>query len=170
MNYLISCCFIGHRFIQNKKIIQPLKTLILDLIENKKVTEFYFGSKSEFNDLCYDLVSEFKPQYKNIKRICVTCKSECVVLANEKEKMQEIYNKILNNEKVREFEDEIKFDNVLKSGKLAYVKRNEEMIKISDYCIFYLDEHYIKPNKKSSGTKIAYEYAKRKNKNIILVN
>ncbi len=169
MSNYISCCFIGHRFIQNKKINQPLRTLILDLIENIKVTEFYFGTKSEFNDLCYDLVSELKQEFKDIKRICITCKSECVVLANDKDRMQEIYNKFLNGRKVCEFEEEIKFDNVLSAGKLSYIKRNEEMINLSDYCVFYLDELYINSNFKSSGTKIAYDYTKRKNKNIILI-
>ena len=45
-------------------------------------------------------------------------------------------------------------------------ERNFEMINKATFCIFYYDENYILP-KSNSGTKIAYEYAIKKKKQII---
>ena len=52
------------------------------------------------------------------------------------------------------------------AGKAVYVKRNYEMIRNSKCCIFYYDEQS-SPATRKSGTKIAFEYAVRKGKNII---
>ena len=46
-----------------------LKEIILHLIKNKRCTIFYFGGFSMFDDLCYEIVSEFKKTYSNITRI-----------------------------------------------------------------------------------------------------
>ena len=58
------------------------------------------------------------------------------------------------------------------------IKRNYEMIDNSKYCVVYFDKNYI-PSKKTttksttcnykynSGTKLAYEYAEKKNLQII---
>ncbi len=70
-----------------------------------------------------------------------------------------------------EFEHKTKYV----SGRASYVERNQAMINDSDYCIFYYDENY-KPEKRKhskrnsayyqpkSGTKLAYNYAKKNNK------
>ncbi len=164
-----SCCFIGHRFIEKNNIAGQVKNVIIDLIENKNVKTFYFGTKSEFNDLCYDVLSEVKNQYNNLQRICITCKSETVVLSNEKTKMQKLFNQYLNGKKARAFEQELKLESVLNAGRLSYIKRNEKLIDLSEYCVFYFDESYTAKTQEPSGTKIAYEYALRKNKTIILI-
>ena len=59
-----------------------------------------------------------------------------------------------------------------------YVERNQEMIDNSDFCIVYYRTEYKPPIKRNSirhladyqpksGTKIAYDYAKKKRKTII---
>ncbi len=48
------------------------------------------------------------------------------------------------------------------SNRLAYVKRNEELIDISNICVFYY-----KFNASHSGTAIALKYAKQHKKRII---
>ena len=69
-------------------------------------------------------------------------------------------------------------ENVVDAGKAAYVERNYHMIDKADLCIFYYDENYKPPLKPAtrgritrdqpkSGTKIAYEYAIRQQKEII---
>ena len=66
----------------------------------------------------------------------------------------------------------------INTGKAAYVERNYEMIDNSDYCVVYYDKDYIPPRRKNSkrdlieyqpmsGTKLAYDYAKKKNKKVI---
>ncbi|MBR2472235.1 MAG: hypothetical protein IKB55_06085 [Clostridia bacterium] len=60
-------------------------------------------------------------------------------------------------------------DHILKAGRASYVKRNYEMIDKSYFCIVYFDESYVPHSNKKSGTKIAYEYAVKKKKEIINV-
>ncbi len=164
-----SCCFIGHRVVEDKSVVEKLKPLIIDLIEKSRVKTFYFGSKSEFNDICHEAVSEIKQKYVDIERIGVVCKSESVVLAEDAKKMQRSLDVVLGEgtKKIQGFEAELRLESVEKSGRNSYIKRNEEMIKLSNYCVFYLSEKYTTQKKKSSGTKIAYEFAKKKDKYII---
>ena len=60
-------------------------------------------------------------------------------------------------------------------NKNLYIERNAKMIDDADICIFYYKENNIMPKNKfgvktNSGTKIALEYAKSKNKEIIIIN
>ena len=57
----------------------------------------------------------------------------------------------------------------INAGKYSYIRRNEEMIDKSDYCIFYYNPEYIKKRNvpTNSGTEIAYNYAKSLKKEII---
>ena len=61
MNIENTCCFIGHRTINET---EELKNEVCEIIENlilfQKVDTFLFGSKSKFNDLCFDVVSKMK--------------------------------------------------------------------------------------------------------------
>lgn len=46
-----SCCFFGHRRINaTPELTERLTHIIDNLIKEKDVNAFYFGSKSEFND------------------------------------------------------------------------------------------------------------------------
>ena len=56
---------------------------------------------------------------------------------------------------------------ITKAGKSIYIERNFEMIDKSKYCITYYDEFYQPPQKRKSGTKIAYEYAIKKKRTVI---
>ncbi len=70
--------------------------------------------------------------------------------------------------------DEFKIsERVKKAGKASYVERNQDMINDSDICVFFYKEEYkpeldnrYRPSGKS-GTHLAYDYAKKKGKNII---
>ena len=69
--YMKSCCFIGHRKIDiTEKIIVKIESIIENLIENG-VTTFYFGSKSQFNDLCLKIVTKLKGKYSNLYRVYI---------------------------------------------------------------------------------------------------
>ena len=83
----MNCCFIGHRKIEeSEKLINDLQLIIKDLIVNKGVSRFMFGSKSQFNDLCYDIVSELKNKYAHIVRIYVRSMYEIAKTLIESEK------------------------------------------------------------------------------------
>ena len=71
-------------------------------------------------------------------------------------------------------------DGVENAGVASYVERNQAMINSSDICVFYYDENYLPARRKQSrhalsdyqpksGTKIAFEYAVKKGKQIINV-
>ena len=65
-----TCCIIGHRTINET---EELKSKLIEIFENliteKQVHTFLFGSKSKFNDLCYQIVTNLKEKYNQIKRI-----------------------------------------------------------------------------------------------------
>ena len=67
-----TCCFFGHRKInETAELKNKLYEVIEDLIVNKKVDTFLFGSKSEFDELCHSVVTAMKEKYSYIKRIYV---------------------------------------------------------------------------------------------------
>ena len=164
-----SCSFIGHRkIIENNDLKQKIKACIEDLIINHNVQKFLFGSGSNFNVLCHLAVSELREKYSNVKRICYTCKSEACTLEIERQERERIYSNVLNREvHLLGFEEEFEHKTKYEAGRASYVERNQAMINDSDFCVFYYDKSYVPLTKTNSGTKIAYEYAVRKKKNVI---
>lgn len=167
-----SACFIGHRNIIITDILKnEIKNLIEYLITHHNVIYFLFGSKSEFNSLCHQIVAELKKKYKNIKQVFFTCKSEYCVKEYEKDKLEKLYLNIAKQDiNLLAYDEEFEHKTKYTAGKSSYIQRNKAMIDYSKFCIFYYDENYIvKPKsptakQSKSGTKIAYEYAKRKKK------
>lgn len=176
------CSFFGHRIIvPTDELKTKLKLLIEHLIVEMGVNTFLFGSRSNFYEVCHDVVSELKGKYSHIIRIVYTCKSEGCVLESESEKFKEFYSIIGREcEKILVMDKEVEFKNKYSAGKAGYIERNCAMIDDSNYCIFYYDQHYKLDFKKyskrcleyyrpRSGTATAFEYAKRKNKIIFNV-
>ncbi len=147
--------FIGHRNIEKtEQLILSLRENVERLI-NRGVTTFLFGSKSEFNKLSWEIVTELKEKYPFIKRVYVRSAYQDID-ENYKRYLLELY-------------EETYFAIKLKNaGKYSYVERNYEMIDNSTYCIFYYNKDY-NPllTSRKSGTKTAYEYAIKKKKEII---
>lgn len=178
----LTCCFIGHRKIKYSiELERKLTEFIEDLIVNKNVKSFLFGARSEFNQLCYDIVSKLQIKYKHIKMIAYLCKSEDVCLKENKERMERSYY-VVSGKKVRfnAYDEIYRDDKLINSGVASYVERNQLMIDKSYYCIFYYDDSFlpsIRKNKKrglnyqpKSGTKLALDYARQKKKNIVIIN
>lgn len=176
----MKCCFIGHRKINySKELEEKLEKIIENLIIEFNVFTFLFGSRSEFNDLCHKVVTKLKEKYPKVRRVMYTCKSESCTLENEREKFEQLISKFIgSNSELLGYEEECEFKTKYVSGRASYIERNQAMINESDYCIFYYDEFYNLPLKKiskqgksyykaNSGTKLAFNYAKRKNKKII---
>ena len=148
------CCFIGHREINlTDELKEKLRVVIERLITDESIDTFLFGSKSQFDDLCWDIVTEIKKKYPHIKRIFVRAEYPYI---------DESYKAYL----LGNYEDTYFPKSVLGAGKASYVKRNCEMIDNSRYCIVYYKEDYT-PKSRKSGTKIALTYAEKKKKNII---
>ena len=175
--------FIGHRKIQNSELLtEQIKQTVLNLIDEKQVDTFLFGSRSAFDELCLETVTEIKKLRPHIKRIYVRAAYPYIDSAYEAYLLKfydatYIPDKIEKAGKAAYVETYIP-DKIEKAGKAAYVERNEYMIDKADVCIFYYDENYrppLKPATKKrifsyqpkSGTKIAYDYAVSKQKEIL---
>ena len=142
-----TCCFFGHRKINvNDELISRLSETIENLITEKKVDTFLFGSKSEFDKLCLAVVTELKNKYPHIRRIYVRAEFPYI---------DEDYTAYL----LQSYDHTYYPERMINAGKAAYVERNYEMIDSSGYCIIYYDENYPLPK---SGTKIAHDYAIKK--------
>ena len=160
-----NCCFIGHRKINTSAVlIDKLTNVISDLIVNNNVKEFLFGSKSEFDDLCYKIVTQLKEKHPYIKRVYARANYDEI-------------DKKYQEHLLQYFEDSYCSEKVVNSGRLSYIKRNQDMIEKSDYCIFYYDSSYVPTVKKmsrhninvfqpNSGTRVAFEYALKKRKTV----
>ena len=153
------CCFLGHRTIEaSQKLKIDLSRIVTKLITEENVGTFLFGSKSQFNDLCYKTVSNLKEIYPFIRRVYIRA---------EFPDIDDDYKDFL----MQKYEDTYFPDCIYKSGKAVYVERNFLMIDKSDICVMYFKESYILQkngmSKRKSGTGIAYEYAFKKGKKII---
>ena len=149
-----TCCFFGHRTINETDELRTKITEAVErLITEEKVDTFLFGSKSRFNDLCLELVTELKEKYPHVNRIYV--RAEFPVINEE-------YKDYL----LKSYDDTYFPEKIIGSGSVAYVERNYEMINQSKYCIVYYDEQNA-PTIRKSGTKIALDYAIKKKKCII---
>ena len=149
------CCFIGHRtIIETDEMKKRLLNEIEMLIKDKNVDTFLFGSKSQFDSLCLDLVTRLKEKYSHIKRIYI--RAEYPVISEDFEKYL-----------LKSYDETYFPEKIIGAGKASYVKRNYEMIDKSNYCVFHYNENYT-PNHKS-GTKIALDYAVKHEKKIIFI-
>ena len=149
-----TCCFFGHREINETEVLKTkLMEIIEKLIVDENVDTFLFGSKSQFNSLCLELVTELKEKYPHIKRIYVRAEYPDI-------------NEQYTNYLLESYEDTYYPEHIRSSGRAAYVERNYEMIDNSHFCIVYYDESNA-PTTRKSGTKIALDYALKKQKHII---
>ena len=136
MEYNI-CCVFGHRKInETVELRTQLFTTIEGLIVENGVDTFLFGSKSHFNDLCYEIVSELKEKYHHIKRVYV--RAEFPVI-------DESYERYL----LSRYEDTYFPENLINAGRSVYVQRNYEMVDRSRYCLVYYDKSYTPRNRKT---------------------
>ena len=165
-----TACFFGHRKIATS---DELKAILYEEIENlitvDGIDTFLFGSKSQFDDLCYKIVSELKEKHPDIRRIYVRAESEFIEGEGSRayrEGLMEMY------------EDTYYPESASGAGKAVYVKRNQHMIDESSVCVVYYDKDYAPSRRKrsrrdltdyqpTSGTGVAYKYAERKKRRII---
>ncbi|MBO7208271.1 MAG: DUF1273 family protein [Clostridia bacterium] len=154
-SFLHTCCFFGHRKIdETEELKTNLYEITENLIVNEKVDTFLFGSKSNFDDLCHKIVTDLKEKYPYIKRIYVRAEYPYIT---------DWYREYL----LKSCEDTYFPEKIINAGRARYVERNCEMLDKSSFCVIYYDENYIPKKSKNSGTKIAYDYAKKKGVNVI---
>lgn len=173
-------CFIGHRTVTDTLQVKiRLTETVVNLIADGAET-FLFGSRSDFDTLCWEVVSELKKQYTNIKRISHNAPHETAFTSIEERQLYEqIYLQLTGNEvHFKDYDYAVNSQKCINSTKNTYIMRNQEMIDKSDVCVFYYNKDYLPPKRKQSkrhvlsyqpqsGTAIALTYAKQKKKKII---
>lgn len=152
-----TCCFLGHRTIkETEELKERLYEIVERLIVENLVDTFLFGSKSRFNSLCLSIVTKIKEKYPHIKRVYVRAEFPYI---------NEEYKSYL----LKSYEDTYYPEQIIGSGKAVYLKRNQEMINKSFYCIFYFNEECF-PKNRRSGTKAALDYAIKKRREIFTMS
>ena len=126
--YKNTCCFLGHRKInETEELKSNLTEIIEKLVVVEKVDTFLFGSKSQFNILCLELVTAIKEKHPHIKRVYVRAEYPYIT--------EQYRTYLLEN-----YEDTYYPEKIMNSGKAAYVERNFDMIDSSHYCVVYYAE------------------------------
>lgn len=155
-----SCCFIGHRKIERSLKLEEKLYKEIEKLINGGIHTFMFGSRSDFDSLCYEIVTDLKKKPKgdgpvlerDIKRIYVRAEYPYI--------NQDYYDYLLKS-----YEETYYPEKILNAGRAVYVERNQFMIDMSLVCVFYYNDTINYKGK--SGTEIAYKYAVKKHKRII---
>ena len=148
MNEEKICSFFGHRNVEITDELFAKTTAEIEKSVDFGCRIFYFGGFSDFDALCYKIVTQIKERKPNIKRVfCVP--QEKYLRKNAPYFKREDYDEIIYLEP--------SFEGWYKS---IYF-RNCAMIDKSDFIIFYVE------NRKNSGAYKAYQYAIKKKRNVI---
>ena len=150
-----TCCFIGHRTV---KVTEELKKRLIEIIEElitkENVDTFLFGSKSQFNSLCLDILTSLKKKHPHVKRVYV--RAEFMNISKD-------YKAYL----LEDYEDTYYPEGIIGAGRAVYIKRNYEMIKSSRFCVIYYDSTV--STKRKSGSKVVLDYALKLHRDIFLL-
>lgn len=112
------CALFGHRDAP-EAIKEALRTVLIDLIENKNVNIFYVGNNGAFDRMARKLLKEFKEKYKI---------DYYVALAYIPQKAGD-----------NDYTDSIYFDELnTKPWKVRIIERNKLMIEKSDVVVTYV--------------------------------
>lgn len=148
------CSVFGHSKIEEDvdHLKSKLNEVFINLIEEKGVGIFFFGGFGDFDHLCWEVVTELIKKYPFVKR--VYCLEDVRYLRPRKRP------KYLKDE---DYEDFIYLDLDYNYWYTRIYYRNCEMIKQSDYVVFYIR------NTENSGAYKAYKFARREKKEIFEV-
>ncbi len=138
------CTFFGHKDTSNK--VEPiLRKILIDLIENKNVNEFYVGNNGRFDVMVKNILRELRRLYTDI--------DFSVVLAYMPKEKDE--------HGIEDFSDTIFPEGLeLVHPRYAIVKRNKWMVEQSDYVVTYVEHRF-------GGAAQFKELAERKSKIVI---
>lgn len=145
--YIIS--FFGHKDCDAEKIKPILYTQLQRIIKTNVECIFLLGGYGNFDHLVFEVGLELKKKFSNIQLHYVM--------------PYKIWDGIewYKNLMIKSGYDKcVYFNNQNTYPKYAIINRNKEMVKISDFILFYFDENI---NRKS-GTSMIFEYALQKHK------
>ena len=150
---------------ETPQLIELVRKTVLQLIEERDVRTFLFGSASGFDSLCLKVVMGIKAEHPEIKLIYVRSHFSHI-------------DKRYRDYLLESYDETFMPPGIERAGRASYAERNQAMITASDFCVFYYNEDYNPPVKGKesggwqkprgkSGTRLAYEYARQKGKESI---
>jgi uncharacterized phage-like protein YoqJ len=145
-----SCAFFGHRNMIVEQYREKLLNIIIDLIENKNVIQFYSGFRGDFDFYCSSLMYELKAKYPQIKNT--------LVLSYIPESLNE--DSVFTLPKY--FDDSIYLLERSVPKRLAIIETNKCLVNKVDYIVAGVVAHF-------GGAYMACEYAYKQKKPIISV-
>ena len=173
-------CFIGHRKIDDRELVRTRLFDAVSALIAQGADTFLFGSRSEFDFLSWQVVTEFKEKYPQIKRVCYKTLHELAFTSKEKRESLEKFLSEMERQEVHlaDYDEAVEPTKSYEATKDTYVIRNQEMMDDSDVCVFYFNKDYLPPPRKlskrhlfeyqpNSGTAVAFDYATRKKKTIV---
>lgn len=144
--YEKSCSVFGHNKIEfSENLKEILKSVFKNLILKEQVRYFYFGGFGEFDDLCWQVVTELKREFPNIYRI--------YCLSDPRHQKPSKRPKWL---KAENYEEIVYLDLMFDYWYSRIYYRNCRIIELSDFVIFYVN------HSEHSGAYKAMQYNMRK--------
>ena len=143
--------FWGHSNFQSDAVLKEKMLGILNDIVGINPANFYLGGYGNFDDFALICAKEFQNSHPQIKIVFITPYINESYQKNRLVHAKKIYDEIIFPE----------LENV--PAKFAINHRNRWMINKSDFVITHIKKSY-------GGAYEAYKYAKKQNKNIILLN
>ena len=145
MNEEKICSFFGHRDVEITDELLAKTTAEIEKSVDFGCRIFYFGGFSDFDALCYQIVTKLKEQTPEIKRVF------CVPLEKYIRKNAPYFKR-------EDYDEIIYLQPTLEGWYKSIYFRNCAMIDNSDLIIFCVEE------RKNSGAYKTYEYAQKKRK------
>jgi uncharacterized phage-like protein YoqJ len=146
-----SCAFFGHRNMSVEPYREKLLKTILDLIEDKGVTQFYSGFRGDFDAFCSSLIFELKGCYPQIRNTMVLSYIPEASVENDNTFILPKY-----------FDDSIYLLERSVPKRLAIIETNKCLVDKVDFIVAGVMTHY-------GGAYTACEYAFKKKKPIVSV-
>ena len=144
---MISCAFFGHRDVDYFSYNEKIETLLVNLIENCGVTQFYSGYRGKFDELCAYLVWELKFQYPQIKNTLV---------------LSYLPYKKADFVLPKYFDDSVYLLEKQVPPRFAIPHTNRRMVELADYIVSGVNHDH-------GGAFAAYNYARNRGKTIISI-
>lgn len=146
-----SCAFFGHRHLNVQQYKEKLLQIVVDLIENKGITQFYSGYRGDFDIYCSSLIFELKGRYPQIRNTMVLSYMPEI-------KSDPDYAFTLP----QCFDDSIYLLERSVPKRLAIIETNKCLVDMVDFVVAGVITHY-------GGAYMACEYAYKRKKSIISV-
>jgi len=149
MNEYSICSFFGHRNVEKTPELEEKTRAEIEKIIKNGCHTFYFGGYGDFDDFCYQIVTQIKEERPDLKIHRIYCVSQ-----------EKLLRKSYHYYRKEDYDDVIYLEPSFNGWYKSIYYRNCAMIDNSDYIIFYCEE------RADSGAYKAYKYAVKQKKNV----